>query len=112
MTNDQFFLKYKNIIGPVIQFFWRIPRNFVILFIHFYQKTLSPDHSPWMKGLFPFGHCKFRPTCSEYAKEAFRKKGFVIGLCKTIWRLIRCNPWGKGGEDPLRNEGESLRSLI
>ena len=46
-------------------------------------------------------HCRFTPTCSAYAMEAFRKHGFFKGLGLTVWRILRCNPFGKGGYDPV-----------
>ena len=45
--------------------------------------------------------CRYYPTCSDYAIMAFSKYGFIIGLKKTIKRLIRCNPFGDSGYDPL-----------
>lgn len=45
--------------------------------------------------------CRFNPSCSEYAKTAFEKKGFFIGLKLTILRLLRCHPWSEGGYDPV-----------
>lgn len=46
-------------------------------------------------------YCKFTPTCSEYALEAFKKYGTFKGIYLSIWRILRCNPWSKGGYDPL-----------
>jgi len=80
-------------------FLWRLPRNIFIFLLKIYQQTLSPDHG-WLKGFFPHGYCRFHPTCSQYGIEAFQKYGFVKGAIKTSWRLLRCNPWNKGGEDP------------
>jgi len=45
--------------------------------------------------------CRFQPTCSEYAKEAYQKYGFMKGTYLTIRRLLRCHPWAKGGYDPV-----------
>ncbi|HNW55460.1 MAG TPA: membrane protein insertion efficiency factor YidD [bacterium] len=69
--------------------------------IKLYQKTLSPDHS-WLKTKFPHGYCRFKPTCSEYSIAAFKKYGFLKGSLLTIGRILRCNPWSRGGWDPLR----------
>ena len=44
--------------------------------------------------------CKYHPSCSQYAADAFRKHGPVKGAAKTAWRLLRCNPWSHGGVDP------------
>jgi putative membrane protein insertion efficiency factor len=43
--------------------------------------------------------CKYHPSCSQYANDAFRKYGPVRGALKTAWRLLRCNPWSHGGVD-------------
>ncbi|OIO53381.1 membrane protein insertion efficiency factor YidD [Candidatus Peregrinibacteria bacterium CG08_land_8_20_14_0_20_41_10] len=76
-------------------------RKILIQLINFYQKILSPDHSFWAKKIFPWGYCKFQPTCSEYSKQALQKYGVMKGGIKTIWRILRCNPWSRGGKDPL-----------
>jgi putative membrane protein insertion efficiency factor len=43
--------------------------------------------------------CKYHPTCSQYASDALRKYGPVKGAAKAAWRILRCNPWSKGGVD-------------
>ena len=43
--------------------------------------------------------CKYHPSCSEYAAEAFRRYGPLKASAKTAWRLLRCNPWSHGGVD-------------
>ncbi|MBA4251484.1 MAG: membrane protein insertion efficiency factor YidD [Chlorobiaceae bacterium] len=63
-----------------------------IFFISIYQKLISPLLPP---------SCRFYPTCSEYSKQAFIKYGVFKGGAKSIWRILRCNPLNKGGEDPL-----------
>ena len=45
--------------------------------------------------------CRFQPTCSEYARQAFQKHGPLKGGYLTIKRLCRCHPWAKGGYDPV-----------
>lgn len=77
------------------------PRLFVVKLINIYQKSLSFDHGP-MKHLYPNGFCRFYPSCSEYGKEAILKYGLVLGGLKSVWRIMRCNPWNKGGYDPLK----------
>lgn len=47
-------------------------------------------------------HCKYTPTCSEYAYQAIEKYGVVKGSLKSIYRIMRCNPFSKGGYDPLK----------
>jgi putative membrane protein insertion efficiency factor len=43
--------------------------------------------------------CKYHPSCSQYAGDALRKYGLVRGSLKAAWRLLRCNPWSRGGVD-------------
>jgi len=51
-------------------------------------------------GVFvPRGQCKYHPSCTQYAIDAFRKHGLVLGGVKAGWRLLRCNPWSRGGVD-------------
>ncbi|MDO4170877.1 MAG: membrane protein insertion efficiency factor YidD [Lachnospiraceae bacterium] len=61
--------------------------------IRFYQKYLSV-----MKG---GPTCKYTPTCSQYAIEAIEKYGFIKGGLLAAWRILRCNPFSKGGYDPV-----------
>ena len=63
----------------------------VILLINIYQ-SISLLSKPT---------CRFLPTCSEYAKEAFKSHGFYIGLKLTIKRISNCRPFGKSGYDPV-----------
>jgi putative membrane protein insertion efficiency factor len=49
--------------------------------------------------LLPRGQCKYHPSCSQYAIDALRKHGLVLGGAKAGWRLLRCNPWSRGGVD-------------
>ncbi len=51
--------------------------------------------------LFPTT-CKYHPSCSEYAIQALRTHGLVRGSAMAGWRLLRCNPWSRGGHDPVR----------
>lgn len=74
------------------------PRNLVLLLILLYQKTLSPDHG-WFKAKYPYGFCRFYPTCSEYGFQVIQKRGLLVGVPLTVWRIIRCNPWSRGGVD-------------
>ncbi len=63
-----------------------------IFLVKVYRKLISP--------LFP-PCCRFTPTCSQYALEAFEKHGAFKGLYLTVWRILRCNPFCKGGYDPV-----------
>lgn len=54
----------------------------------------------WTFGLLtPPGTCKYHPSCSQYALEAFRRQGLLRGGLLATWRLLRCNPWSHGGVD-------------
>ena len=63
-----------------------------VFLIRFYQICISP--------LKP-GSCRFTPTCSQYALEAFRKHGIIKGMYLSIRRILRCHPWGGSGYDPV-----------
>ena len=69
--------------------------------IRFYQKTISLDHGIFKK-FFPYGYCRFHPTCSEYAVQALGKYGLIKGMYMSIYRLLRCHPWSRGGHDPVK----------
>ncbi|MDQ1535595.1 MAG: uncharacterized protein QOF28_3356 [Actinomycetota bacterium] len=49
--------------------------------------------------MLPKGQCKYHPSCSQYAIDALRKDGLFVGSAKAAWRLLRCNPWSRGGVD-------------
>jgi len=63
-----------------------------ILPIKGYQKFISPLKRPC---------CRFSPSCSQYAIEAILEWGVIIGILLAFWRILRCNPFSKGGEDPV-----------
>lgn len=75
-----------------------LPRVPVLLLIRLYHKTLSPDHGLF-KAKFRHGYCKFYPSCSVYGYEIIKKNGLIKGIPLALWRIIRCNPWSKGGID-------------
>ena len=77
------------------------PRYIAITILKIYKKTLSFDHG-FLKIFFPHGYCRFQPTCSEYAIDAIKKYGIIKGGFKALYRVIRCNPWNKGGWDPVK----------
>ena len=60
--------------------------------IRLYRKTLSP---------FIGQQCRFEPTCSHYGEEAIAKHGALRGTILTVWCILRCGPWSKGGYDPV-----------
>ena len=84
----------------MIDFLLTLPRLVALRLIRFYQKTLSLDHG-WWRRFFPYGYCKYYPTCSQYGYEAIAKHGLIKGGLKTIKRLLRCHPWSQGGYDPV-----------
>jgi uncharacterized protein len=63
-------------------------RAVLIALIHLYRATLSG----WLGG-----QCRFYPTCSQYAESAIRTHGATKGSALAAWRILRCNPYGKGG---------------
>jgi putative membrane protein insertion efficiency factor len=71
-------------------------KHLMIWLIGLYRKFISPLKPPC---------CRFTPTCSAYAIEAFQKRGFFAGLILTTWRILRCNPFGRGGYDPVPERG-------
>ncbi|MBQ9658266.1 MAG: membrane protein insertion efficiency factor YidD [Clostridia bacterium] len=71
-------------------------KRILIKIIEIYQKTLSKYFES--KNI----RCKYYPTCSEYTKQAIEKYGVIKGSILGVWRIIRCNPFSKGGYDPLK----------
>ena len=67
-------------------------KKLVIYLIKFYRKYISPMKST---------KCPYIPTCSEYGLEAVEKYGALKGSFLSLWRIIRCNPFSKGGYDPV-----------
>ncbi|MBX7146874.1 MAG: membrane protein insertion efficiency factor YidD [Alphaproteobacteria bacterium] len=64
----------------------------MIFLIYFYRWIISP--------LLP-NHCRFNPTCSQYALQALKEYGPWVGSFYILRRLSQCHPWGKSGYDPL-----------
>lgn len=67
-------------------------KKLVLILIKFYQKFISPMFPP---------SCRFTPTCSQYTFEAVEKYGPIKGLFLGLKRILRCNPFFPGGEDPV-----------
>lgn len=65
--------------------------------IRFYQKYLSKKACPYI------------PSCSEYTLEAILKHGFFLGVCLGAWRILRCNPWTKGGFDKVPDKKSIIK---
>lgn len=70
-------------------------KNIFIFLVKIYRKFISPLKPPC---------CKYYPTCSSYAVDAFKKHGTFKGLLLSSWRILRCNPWSLGGIDPVPDE--------
>ena len=68
-------------------------KRILIGMINFYRKYLS--------GLKRYSTCKYYPTCSQYGLEAIEKYGAFKGGLLAVWRILRCNPFSKGGYDPV-----------
>jgi hypothetical protein len=81
-----------NIIRQIAHYVSKTFAFLLCLPIVFYQTCISPFTPP---------SCRFTPSCSEYAKQALKKHGPIKGLRLAIWRILRCNPWGGSGYDPV-----------
>lgn len=68
--------------------------------IQLYQRTLSPDHGVF-SARFPYGFCRFTPSCSQYARDAVRRYGIVHGIGRAALRILRCNPFTQSRHDPV-----------
>ena len=77
---------------PALRAAARLIGRVLCLPIVFYQRFISPFTPPT---------CRFTPTCSEYARQAIMKHGPIKGLALAVWRILRCNPWGGSGYDPV-----------
>ena len=67
-------------------------KRLLMALIRFYRKHISPNTPP---------ACRFSPTCSAYALEALEVHGAFKGTMLSLWRILRCNPFSKGGYDPV-----------
>jgi hypothetical protein len=67
-------------------------KHLFIFLVRIYQKAISP---------FIPSRCRYYPSCSAYSVEALKKHGAIKGLILSAWRILRCNPWSKGGIDPV-----------
>jgi putative membrane protein insertion efficiency factor len=67
-------------------------RSIVIFFIRMYQRLFAPLLPP---------ACRFYPTCSQYFIEALQRRGLLKGFALGVWRILRCNPFSRGGFDPV-----------
>lgn len=72
----------------------------LIWLIRFYQRAISPLSRPF---------CKYYPTCSNYGLQAIERFGALKGGLLTLWRILRCNPFSKGGYDPVPEKKEKRK---
>ena len=77
-------------------------KRVLLAMLRFYKRSISP--------LLP-NACRFTPTCSEYAMEAIQKHGVLKGTGLAIWRVLRCNPFCKGGYDPVPEPKKHKESI-
>lgn len=75
-----------------LSFIWRAAAWLLIFPVLFYQKLISP-YTP--------SSCRFTPSCSEYTRQALLMHGPIKGFLLGAWRILRCNPWGGSGYDPV-----------
>lgn len=79
-------------IRGILAGIWLAPRNLSIAFMRLYRFAISPLYGQV---------CRYHPSCSRYALEAYQQHGFVRATALTMWRLLRCNPWSHGGIDDV-----------
>lgn len=82
----------------MLRFLYRLPRLALKGLVRGYQLLISP-HLP--------STCRYQPSCSNYAMQAFEQYGAIKGFVLTVHRLLRCHPWGGHGYDPPRWFGET-----
>ena len=70
-------------------------RQLFVLPVRVYQRVFSPALGQ---------RCRYYPSCSEYAAQAIERFGILRGLVLAVWRLLRCNPWSRGGFDPVESQ--------
>ena len=71
-------------------------KKLVLALLRGYKKYISPSLG---------NNCRFLPTCSDYAMEAVERHGILKGGLLSIWRILRCNPFGRRGYDPVPEKG-------
>ena len=75
----------------------------MVFMVRVYQRAISP---------YLGRSCRFHPSCSQYLIEALRERGVLMGTLLGVWRVLRCNPFCRGGYDPVpkRNPDSSRRA--
>lgn len=77
-------------------------KTILLTIIKFYKAAISPHLGK---------NCKYIPTCSQYGMEAIERFGALKGTALTIWRILRCNPFSKGGYDPVPEKKDKVRKI-
>lgn len=78
----------------LVQVVGLLPRNACVLVLRAYRAVVSPLYGDV---------CRYHPSCSRYALESIQLHGVIAGVALGSWRILRCNPWAKGGvDDPPR----------
>lgn len=77
-------------------------KTILLTIIKFYKAAISPHLGK---------NCKYIPTCSQYGIEAIERFGALKGTALTIWRILRCNPFSKGGYDPVPEKKDKVRKI-
>jgi putative membrane protein insertion efficiency factor len=83
-------------MSVILQIFL-FPRNTVILFLKGYRKFISPLYGEV---------CRYYPSCSAFGLQQVQQRGVFLGSALTVLRIIRCNPWSKGGFDEVKPSGQ------
>jgi putative membrane protein insertion efficiency factor len=92
---DGFVASLRSRESKLIKAILLLPRFLGIALVYAYR---------WTFGLLSSGSCKYHPSCSQYALDALRRYGLVRGSILAGWRLLRCNPWSRGGVDYVENQ--------
>lgn len=73
-------------------FLWLLPRNVCVAILRGYRAVISPLYGDV---------CRYYPSCSAYTMGAIQQHGVIKGIVLGAWRILRCNPWAKGGIDDV-----------
>ena len=85
-----------------------ILQKLLMLFIRLYRVILSPIKNAFFG---PTGLCRFSPCCSAYTLEAIKLHGAIKGSLLGLKRILRCNPWGKYGHDPVPRKNSAIQPI-
>ena len=77
----------------VIAYLVLLPRNVLIAPVLLWRKLISPLYGDV---------CRYYPSCSSYGLQSLQRRGVLVGIPMTVWRILRCNPWSHGGVDEVK----------